>query len=235
MKPVVIDGADPIDAWKKVVNFLAASGGSFNLVVNIRQPLNFSDNDLQLYDPRKKLSTARSVEDVANTIFPKRSIRWAHTCDEFTRHYEKAYRTLLSNGPRSWGIYFLRLVDFGNKHVNQLARVVSGLSSWGRNHKAAFVIHFSSMETDVPKHLGAPCLQYCEFIRDGDSLSLLAVYRSHDYYLKALGNFIGLTRLLHYVAEKANLPVGSIICHSTYAYLDGNRRRALELVAEGER
>lgn len=233
MKPVLIDGNDPVDAWKRVVSYLADSGDSFNLIINIQHPLDFTDADLETYDPRKKLSKARSVEDVANTIFPKRSLRWASTNEDFARHYGRAYRTLLRHGPRSWGMYFLRLIEFGDKRINQLEKVVVGLSSWGKNHKAAFVIHFSSVETELPKPLGAPCLQYCEFMREGDALSLLAVYRSHDYFLKALGNFVGLSRLLHYVAEKANLPVGSIICHSTYAYLDGNKSRARELVREG--
>lgn len=233
MKPVLIDASDPVDAWRKTVCFLAASGDTFNVVVSIADPVGFSNHDLTSYDPRKQLKSARSVEDVANTIFPKQSHRWNMSDTEFAKHYGKAYKNLLNRGPRSWGMYFLRLIDFGDARINQLESVVRGLSGWGKNHKAAFVIHLSSSETDSPRPLGAPCLQFCEFLRQGEKLSLLAVYRSHDYYLKALGNFVGLARLLQYVAQRAGLPVGSIVCHSTYAYLANNKRRAIALIDEG--
>jgi thymidylate synthase len=60
---------------------------------------------------------------------------------------------------------------------------------------------------------------------DGDTLSLAAVYRSHDYVLKALGNFIGLSRLLNYVCSKTGHSVGTLTCLSAYAFL-GTRRGA---------
>jgi len=232
MKPTLIEAEDPVNAWLKAVRFLAENGDVFNVIISMENPLEFEDSDLILYDPRKGMETARSVEDVANTIFPKRSSKWNLADAEFASYYCRAYRRLLHKGPRSWGMYFLRLIDFGSKHVNQLEKIISGLGGWGRNHKAAFVIHFSSSETDSPRPLGAPCLQFCEFVREGEKLSLLAVYRSHDYYLKALGNFVGLSRLLRYVSERTGIPTGSIICHSTYAYLASNRNRAIKLISE---
>lgn len=231
MTATLVDGVGPVDAWKRVVALLGERGDMFNVVVNIAEPLGFTEEQLHECDPRKKLHTARSVEDVANTIFPKKSAAWDLSDEDFARHYGQAYEKLLKRGPRSWGVYFLRLIEFGPSQINQLKKIVTGMSTWGRNHKAAFVIHFSSAQTDAPRPLGAPCLQYCEFIREGDHLSLTAVYRSHDYFLKALGNFIGLARLLEYVAYKVGLPVGTIVCHSTYAYLDGNKSRALSLAA----
>ena len=231
MTAILVEAAGPVDAWRRVVNLLGKQGNLFNVVVSIASPLDFTYGQLREADPRKMLHTARSVEDVANTIFPKRGVAWNLSDEDFAQHYERAYEKLIGRGPRSWGMYFLRLIRFGPTRVNQLEKIVKGMSSWGKNHKAAFVVHFSSAQTDAPRPLGAPCLQFCEFIRDGDGLSLLAVYRSHDYFLKALGNFIGLARLLEYVAYRVGLPVGAIVCHSTYAYLDGNKGNALSLVA----
>lgn len=231
--PVLINAANPIEAWKSVVQFIANNGDTFNVIVNIVNPLDFTDADLALYEPCRNFSRAMRVHDVANTIFPKRSSFWNVSNEEFTEYYGRAYHRLLERGPKSWGMYFLRLTAFGNSQINQLDRILRGLSSWGRNHKATFVVHFSSSDTDSPRPLGAPCLQFCEFLRKDNALSLLAVYRSHDYFLKSLGNFVGLSRLLHYVAHKTGLSVGSIICHSTYAYLAANRRRAIAL-AEGD-
>lgn len=234
MKPAIIEASNPLDAWLESVRFLVNNGDAFNVIVSIADPLGFKDTELASYDPRKQLSSAKSVEDVANTIFPKQSSKWDMTDAAFAEYYCKAYRRLLRRGPRSWGVYFLRLAEFGDRQINQLERIVRGLGSWGKNHKATFVIHYSSSDTDAPRPLGAPCLQYCEFLREGDRLSLLAVYRSHDYYLKALGNFVGLSRFLHYVARRVGIPVGSIVCHSTYAYLAGNRKRAIALLSEDE-
>jgi thymidylate synthase len=232
MMPALISGSGPVETWLAAVDHLSDSGDQFHLVVNIADPFEYDNELLALLDPRRTSDKARSVLDVANTIFPHRSKHWNATDREFTDHYASAYRRLLARGPRSWGMYFLRLLDFGAKHVNQLERVVRGLSTWGVNHKAAFTIHFSSAETDAPRPLGAPCLQYCQFLRDEQQLSLFAVYRSHDYFLKALGNFIGLSRLLEYVAERTESEVGCITCHSTYAYLANNRTRALSLIKE---
>ena len=233
MKPALIEAKGPVDAWLKAVRFLADNGDAFNVIISIEVPLDFEDSELASYDPRKKLKTARSVEDVANTIFPKKSPKWDLADTDFANYYRQAYRSLLRRGPRSWGAYFLRLINFGDSRVNQLEKIICGLGGWGRNHKATFVVHFSSSETDAPRPLGAPCLQFCEFLREGEKLSLLAVYRSHDYYLKALGNFVGLSRLLQYVSERTDIPVGSIICHSTYAYLANNKARSVALISEG--
>jgi hypothetical protein len=44
------------------------------------------------------------------------------------------------------------------------------------------------------------------------------LYRYH--YWKALGNLLGLSQLLYFVAKETGLGVGPLVCHSTYAVLD---------------
>ena len=65
---------------------------------------------------------------------------------------------------------------------------------------------------------------------DGDTLSLAAVYRSHDYFHKALGNFVGLSRLLSYVCSKTGHAVGTLTCHSAYAFLGAKRTATAKLL-----
>jgi thymidylate synthase len=233
MSVKLIRAGNVVDAWKLAAEYILEHGDAFNLVIDIQRGAAADANEIRRYNPKKFLATARSNEDVANTIFPKESKYWNANDKIFYDHYVPAYRTLLRHGPRSWGMYFLRLVDFGELRINQLERVVAGMSSWGHNHKAAFTIHFSSSETDAPRPQGAPCLQYCEFVQKNGVLSLMAVYRSHDYYTKALGNFLGLSRLLRYVAGRTNLQVGSIVCHSTYAFLGASKLKTKNLLAEG--
>lgn len=61
--------------------------------------------------------------------------------------------------------------------------------------------------------LGAPCWQYGQFIRNEDNtLSFVAVYRSQDFFQEALGNFVGLTRLLKFVCQRAGMMPGTLAC-----------------------
>ena len=49
-------------------------------------------------------------------------------------------------------------------------------------------------------------------------LSACALYRNHDFFEKALGNYIGLGQLLEFLAESADLRVGSLHVISGHAY-----------------
>ena len=53
-----------------------------------------------------------------------------------------------------------------------------------------------------------------------DRLSLTALYRSHFYVQKALGNLLGLSQLMCFIAEQVGLTVGPLVCHSTLAQLE---------------
>lgn len=72
--------------------------------------------------------------------------------------------------------------------------------------------------------LGFPCLSHLSFKRvannGGHSVNLTAVYRSHHYCVRALGNLIGLSQLLSFVAKESGLAVGTLTCLSTHAELD---------------
>jgi hypothetical protein len=55
---------------------------------------------------------------------------------------------------------------------------------------------------------------------DRKELELTAIYRSHYYIQRALGNLIGLAQLMRFVALEAGLKVGRLTCISTDAHLD---------------
>ncbi|WP_420464578.1 hypothetical protein [Panacagrimonas sp.] len=238
MEPRLLSGDTIIEVWSEAFRLLADDRARFNLTLHVRQPLAYTQPRLAALNPRGVDRNARSVFDVASTIFPARCARWDLPVAEFTEHYREAYERLLSRGPRSWGCYFSRLAEFGDEKIDQLERTVAGLSTWGWGHKAAFVVHFSSSATDKLKWFGAPCLQYAQFSVGPDrALSLTAVYRSHDYFYKTLGNLLGLSRLLDYVACKTAHPVGSLTCLSAYAFVDASRAKVTALLnkANGNR
>lgn len=228
--PHLIRADTIIDAWKQSAGILMTDGDRLNLVVHISDPSVIDNEQLRQYDPKRVHGSAMSVFDVANTIFPKPSARWNWDVDRFSAYYRRVYDRLKHRSSPGWGFYFQRLVSFGSSHANQLSGIVKGLSDWGRHHHGAFVLHVSSFETDRPRPLGAPCWQYAQFMADGDRLELLVAYRSHDYFLKALGNFVGLSRFLTFVCNKTGHTVGSLTCVSTYAYLNNHRPRTKRLL-----
>lgn len=230
--PRVIEGEDILSAWTDAYRTLRTAGNRFNLALHVRNPLAYDLNQVEQFDPRLVDRKSDHLRDVATTIFPRRGEVWSKAHADFRDHYVRAYKKMLDRGRRSWGCYFLRMVQFGAAEEDQLERVINGLSSWGFSHKAAFIMHMSSVATDKPRPLGAPCLQYVQFlVNTDDSLSLTAVYRSHDYFRKALGNLVGLTRLLDFVALRTEHQVGTLSCLSTYAYIDVSSKKADALLA----
>lgn len=230
LTPFTISQPTVRDAWRACADRLLAEGSHLNLLVHITSPAHLLEPELRELDPRSVEPESMSVFDVATTIFPRQTSRWEMTPNDFAKHYTAIYARLKRRTQSGWGFYFQRLASFGASKAPQLARVVDGLSTWGRNHHGAFVVHFSSAETDRPRRRGGPCLQYVQFTPDADTLSLTAVYRSHDYFHKALGNFVGLARLLGYVCRHTGHEVGAINCLSTYAFVGARRSQMKALL-----
>ena len=76
-------------------------------------------------------------------------------------------------------------------------------------------------ETDARRIRGGPCLSHLSFkLLPDNTVVLTAIYRSHYYVERALGNLFGLAQLLAFVASEVGVRSGHLICHSTYAALD---------------
>jgi hypothetical protein len=66
-----------------------------------------------------------------------------------------------------------------------------------------------------------PCLSHLSFkLTNRESVDLTAVYRSHHYAARALGNLLGLSQLLKFVATESRLKPGVLTVVSTHAVLD---------------
>jgi hypothetical protein len=231
-QPDVLAGTTVHEVWCSAAAHLLAHGDRLNLIAHISGPAVVDDAELRRLDPAAVDPDVMSVFDVATTIFPRYGRHWALGPAQFAQRYLPIYARLKRRSGGGWGFYFQRLASFGNSQAPQLARLVDGLSAWGRNHHGAFVIHLSSAETDRPRPQGGPCWQYCQLMADHGVLSMTAVYRSHDYFQKALGNFVGLGRLLAYVCSKTGHEMGSLTCVSTYAFLGSQRNSVSRLLRE---
>jgi thymidylate synthase len=231
-EPYGIQARKIVEAWASATKLLVQEGDRFNLTVHVAEPAGTDENEVSQFCPKRvDPIVSKSLYDVANTIFPAPRSEEFASPEDFFRHYLRVYERGQRRHRSSWGCYFLRLISFGASKENQLGKIIQGLSEWKTRPRAAFVLHLSSTETDNPRPLGAPCWQYGQFIRNGDStLSLVVVYRSHDYFEKALGNFVGLSRLLRFVCQHAKMEPGTLTCLSTYATLQGNQAKARRLL-----
>ncbi len=230
-KPCIVSRKSTIEAWHDAAELLTKDGDRFNLCVHVEQPSALIEVDVRQYDPRRVDRGAKSVYDVANTIFPSESAFHGRSVDDFFNHFIPVYIRGQRRHRSAWGTYFLRLAQFGSGDRNQLRTVIDAITSWKSRPRAAFVVHLSSPELDRPRTMGAPCWQYAEFTRtDTNTLSLTAAYRSHDYFLKALGNFVGLTRLLKFVCRHTSMQEGTLTCLSVYAHLQGRTADTRRLI-----
>lgn len=79
-------------------------------------------------------------------------------------------------------------------------------------------------ELDANQWYGFACLSHISIKRvrqdTGHAVDLTAIYRSHAYCERALGNLIGLAQLQGFIAKEAGLTVGTLTCVSTHAKLD---------------
>jgi thymidylate synthase len=229
--PELTSGMDVVDAWKKASKLVlkAPEHRIRNLVVEIENPTKFERPWLKKFDPKSVGSTDR-LSVVVKVLFPFTGKKNSETREEF---YARWNSSLEENRKKKrlrapWGTYFGRLTNFGSEK-NQLESMIHALSTWGMRPEAALVAHTSAPTLDTIKPIGSPCLQYVEILwgRD-DVIDLVAVYRNHDFLKKALGNYIGLGRLLEFISSESNKKPGRIVCHSVRAYCDEpGRLRAL--------
>lgn len=219
----VVSGDNVLTAWKVGAQYLldANEHRTRNLITEISDPTFTDPIWFKDFCP-KSVGADDRLSVVAKVLFPT---RWPHPGLPHDHFYADWVKTL-KRGRRSkilhssWGsTYFERLVSIDGSD-NQIERAIRVLSTWERK-EAAIVMHLSAPRIDRLKPIGSPCLQYIEVLwgRDG-TIDLVAVYRNHDFLKKALGNFIGLGRILNFIAEHSDKKPGRLVCHSVHAYTD---------------
>jgi hypothetical protein len=229
----IVDGANALDAWKRGVALILADRNHVvrNLITEIRNPSVTQDSWYSRYNPQA-VGAADSMSVVAQVLFPRSPKRPRETRLQFyTRHETLLKRALRMRTLHStWrSTYFQRLISMDGSE-NQLERALRALTTWQVRSETGIVAHLSTPKIDGLRKRGSPCLQYLEVLwREGNELDLVAVYRNHDFLGKALGNFVGLGRILEFLTSESNKRVGRVICHSVRAYTESvGKLRQLE-------
>ena len=217
-----------LTAWRDVSQHIINHGDGFNLLVQIDTPLAYTTAQLAEIT-NSGVITLPKVNDVINTIFPaklhSRNVTLPNS--QFYDLHESIYlrgKTMHRRNRSRWGNYFLRFTKFGSNQKNQLQPIIDGINNRANNQAACYIMHVSSVDYDNnTRVIGNPCLQYVQFGYYNNTLNLTAVYRNHDFLTKALGNYIGLSKLLEFVCSKTGKPMGNISCQSIHYYMGQKR------------
>lgn len=205
-----------------------------NLIISISNPCNFARLHYCLHNrnPSKLNSNFDNLRHVINTIFPFGL--YTYFAGNRSNLYSAYLKVYTSGKNRSWGTYFQRFISFSKHNTtgkNQLENIIVSLNG-GSKQKYYNMMHTTSvdLESNV-RPMGGSCLQYVQINKgDGNSLDMIAIYRNHDYFNKALGNFYGLAHLLNFITENTNYHAGSLTIHSIHAFSSQGRKKLNSLI-----
>lgn len=223
-----VEATNSVQAWAKGVLAIRANGAPLSpLVTVVEHPCEVGQNWWHAYSPNRVSPEANTLHGVVEMLGPTELLRGEIDrqviYQQIWRKFDRARRRHrhLSNWRET---YFERLTR-GPNNQNRLEEIIHKMNSWTTKRIASFYVHTSSNSQDAIVPIGSPCLQYVQFLqRPDDKLDMLALYRNHDFFRKVLGNYIGLGRVLQFVARETDQEPGRLTCVSVNAYLDQQRR-----------
>lgn len=245
---VTLVSADSVSvAWLNAVHAARAESGNrlFHLVVTITDPLAEHAGARREIEALLRNCNLQSIDTVANTIMPAAWARMFRSHGEVVDRYRARYERITRFPKNSWGTYFGRLVAYpigsGRRTapVDQLGPIITALRASrivAAQYEAAVTTALEASDNDTdcapglggiihhPTHgshgRGGPCLSHVSFQRAANRVHAVANYRSQYLVERAYGNYLGLGRLLKYVADHAGLQPGELTVVTGYAQLD---------------
>lgn len=242
----IVTGDRVVPVWMAALDHLELNKGRFrNLLLEIESPDALTKADravIDLVDLVLRKYGETNVMTVAGTIFPFGLYKKVGAKDLPARFLAIMSRAKVKG---HWGTYAMRLMSRPGKKpsetINPLYEVVRKLkkastdgvgynSNYELGAHAPDDLFSEDIACEVPLYSPAedrgkisnyPCLSHLTFKLVGrNELELTAIYRSHYYVQRALGNLIGLAQLMRFVALEAGLEIGRLTCISTDAHLD---------------
>ncbi|KRA82556.1 hypothetical protein [Altererythrobacter sp. Root672] len=242
---VLAEAPSAVAAWLQATRALQeVPKPVYNLVYSVLSPAEMRPVDhavVKLFNKFALEHQFHPTDTVANTIFPLDTYR-ANVADR-AAFYKAYHDTVLPKVRKAWGTYFERLtirrnhdgtpMIRGNALLNPLEILIEKLKRRVEDPPKT-TTHYEISPGDIaleiatynPLHdcsyqIGGPCLSHVSFKIDRDDvLRLTALYRSHWYIERALGNLIGLARLQWFVANAAGAKVGPLTIIAAEAVLD---------------
>jgi hypothetical protein len=261
MTAQLLRGTTVSDAWLAAVRGLRhqEKHRAYHLVVGIEEPLNERPDVREAVDTLLCAVGRQPVDTVANTIFPAQLAATCETHAEVAARYQRMYSRLRKFPGNNMGTYFGRLIAYpvGRSnppdYIDQLGRIIHNLgrtapglpsakyeatleipraSREGQESRAeAAEVHHVARDSNP---IGFPCLSHLAFQVEGTRLHAVASYRSQYLVERGYGNYLGLGRLLGYVAAHSGLTVGNLTIVAGYAQVEKALRRIDNVLARFE-
>lgn len=245
----LIEADTRLDAWMEGVEFLLENDPSINLILAIGSPIGNGSSSIadQYIDQFLKDENQLPMHTVAETIFPGWQYRKRGLRGVFEIYPDKEYPLIKKHRSNAWGTYAHRLVrrqDVDGKPMNPLRQMINKMKkeiATTGPKKSCYEIGMTDGEyeltlynttKDATRRRGGPCLSHLSFKLVDGAVHLTALYRSHDYRYKVPGNLLGLARLQACVARETVQGIGSLVVHSSYAYLSGAKMQIRHLLRE---
>ena len=257
------------EAWLRAAEHIAEQPRQecVHMFLSIGEPTAVSTQDrevMRMVDQFLAEHGKQPLDTVADTIFPKSHyLKYGikGVMDRYPASIQQLYDTDSEvRGHWPWGTYALRMLRYpvkNGKPINQLQIALGKLATSGK--KSCFEVSTGPSWVDIaaPDNvaeiatyntakdarlvMGGPCLSHLSFTRDsvGGKLHLNATYRSHYYLERALGNLIGLSGLLAFMAHESGHECGTLAVNSTFAKLDagsfGGKAAAANLIKKAKK
>jgi hypothetical protein len=240
MTLINVEAANVSTAWLEAARHVEHEPDrkALHSVVRIADPVGeisaVRDELEQLLQQRKM----QCVETVANTIFPGELARTSRDHEDLVERYRRLYPRLQRFPGNESGTYFGRLVAYPTAKgpFDQVGAIIDRINAQIRSGNPKHAARFEGLQmvpdadaAAAPIYLPGtdnnpmafPCLSHCLFQTDAaGQVHLLAVYRYQYLVQKGYGNYLGLGRLLAYVAAQTGLSVGHLTVVAGKAYLE---------------
>ena len=219
-------------AWGKVVSLLLEPGTTeihplFVTVKNIVGNKPSEDNPI-----REKLDNLLinhnkyNCHTVANTIFPMSLWNPKKPRNILFERYLRIIGKVRQYDfvSKNYGLYFDRLINYGysKKNVNQLEYIIKTRTKYNNKRRSALqaVVIDPHLDHDHRPLRGFPCLQQVSFNPlKGNKLSITGFYPQQYIIDRAYGNYLGLCRLGHFMANELGLEFVEMNCIAGIAKL----------------
>ncbi len=228
--PIVITNNSFQVAWVNAARRLKDNGWDlWNLVVHITDPTNYDNKLNAIVTDFSDENCLIRPKGVAYTIFPHKLYNRVHSADKvYSEYLDKIYPWTRTRDHSGWGTYFHRMINYyDDRRTNQLSNIINAINDRDRISRAAYTIVIEKPGGETTRPLGAPCLNYIAVQVEPNvtskTISLLCIYRNHDFLKRAYGNYWGLCNLLCFIAAETHSSPGTLTCISSHAYVDEKR------------
>ena len=228
-------------------HLLRFEGNDIHLLVGIRKPGEEDPRVRKILDEFLAAQHLQPISTVASTIFPQvlyQPKAGNAARSRLYQSYEQIYPILRRHPANHRGTYFYRLIHWLGREepLNQLEQTIQRLKvqvSRRNPLSSAYEVSMGVLEDDSCNSLeiagadktdlqiaypgidnsqmGFPCLSHISLTFFEQRLHMLAIYRNQFFISKAYGNYVGLSRLLHFICHEISCEPGELTCLAAHA------------------